>query len=219
MTSISGELIAHVRHTLEISLQYALTKKGVHNGIIAYTPHAFPAYVCAIAAIEAFINEQLLGPTTRILFPNSSLWNIHGKALERLEIRLKVIIVPKLLMSVSFSAGEQPFQDFDTLVKVRNDIVHYKMNDRVPKYLKDLEQRGIALPCPESNNKVDYEWPSKVSTTEGIRWANNTVCKVVKHIVDSVPQEHKALFTHLAGNFRAIPDNYVADWFAKAGTP
>jgi len=215
MVSISGELIAHVRLTLDLSLQFALTQKGVCHDNIAYTPHAFPAYVCAIAAIEAFANEQLLGPVTRIIFHDSSLWNIPSDVLEKLEIRTKVIIISRLLTGLSFSKGEQPFQDFNTLVKLRNDIVHYKMHDSVPSYVGHLEQRRIALPNPRTQLSVDYPWPSKISTTEGIRWANNTVCKIVNEIVNSIPEERRVTFTHLAANFTEIHESYISEWFAR----
>ena len=60
--SISHDLIEDVRLALRTSLDLALTGKvrriGNYN---SYTPHAFSAYIAAVASVEAFVNETFLG--------------------------------------------------------------------------------------------------------------------------------------------------------------
>jgi hypothetical protein len=221
--SISGELIAHVRLILELSLQYVLTGKGVRHGNNGYTPHALPAYVLAVAAIEALLAETLLGDMTRAVWRTSPLWNVDAKTLERLETRVKVTIVPQVLFGKSFVPGGQPFQDFDLLVRVRNDVVHYKMNAGVPKYVRALSQRGIALSYPlptASPISVDYNWIQKLSCTEAIRWGHNAVCSVVQKLVEFLPdpENDATMLVHLAKNFQPIGDEYVPAWLSAHGT-
>jgi hypothetical protein len=73
--------------------------------------------------------------------------------------------------------SEQPYQDMNLLIKLRNFLVHYKMDFDFPKPVKDLQQRGIALASASES------WAICVSTTEGIRWAHNTVCETLKRII------------------------------------
>ena len=51
--SISGDLIRDVQMALEVSLSRALTSKVRRIGNNSYTPHAFSAYVSAVAAVTA----------------------------------------------------------------------------------------------------------------------------------------------------------------------
>lgn len=71
------------------------------------------------------------------------------------------------------------------------------MNRGTPKYVKHLEDRGIALPTPPRPEKApdavgaDYAWVSKISTVEGIRWAYNTACTTIKEICKLAPAERQ----------------------------
>ena len=215
-TTISGDLIADVRASFELSLDYVLKRKGVRHGINGYTPRAFSAYVASVASIEAFLNEAFLGTMPQVIFPDSPLWTFREDTLDRLDIREKLMIIPKLLFDVSFERDAQPYQDFNLLVKARNDIVHFKMQVRSPNYLADLSQRGIALTA-ENKVNADYSWPSKLSCTEGIRWAHNTACKIIHRLVGFVPEGKPLFARHMAGNFVEIPDQYVQGWFKEHG--
>ena len=76
------------------------------------------------------------------------------------------------------------------LFRVRNDVVHYRMKfkndvDDLPKYVKELEQRKIALPkLPDGG---DFIWIDKICSTEGIRWAHNTACRIVHTLAGFAP--------------------------------
>ena len=216
MVTISGSLISDVRTALDLSLQYDLTGKGTRHGVNAYTPHAFSAYVSAVASIEAFVNEIFLGSDICLnIYQTSSLWDLDRDALEKMDLLAKLIIMPKLLFGISFSRDKQPFQNFSLLVKVRNDIVHYKMKSGVPKYLADLAQRGFAISSGDSS--ADYPWPWRLSCSEGIRWAHNTACSLAQGLVNFVPDEHKDVLAPHAGNYLEIPDDRVRQWFTEHG--
>jgi hypothetical protein len=143
-----------------------------------------------VAAVEAFVNESLLGQFAKIQCKESGLWNISDDTIDRFDIRTKLIIVPMLLFGNTFSRDAQPFQDFATLVRIRNDGIHFKMQLHAPKYVRDLSQRDIAITYDGiKENVADYDWPSKLSTTSGILWAHNTSCRVVQELVGFMSDE------------------------------
>ena len=215
MMAISGDLIAHVRFILSNALNNAISGNVARYGINAGARFAFSAYITAVASVEAFLNEELLGPVARMLFRDSSLWGIKC---DKLEIQTKLIIVPQMLFGTTFDISAQPAQDFRLLVKVRNDLVHYKMQGSPPKYIADLSQRRIALTNDQvSTMGVDYLWPQKLSSTEGIRWAHNTVCKVVHKLVEFIPEEYRGVLGVSAPNYQEIPRERIREWFDKQG--
>jgi hypothetical protein len=107
------------------------------------------------------------------------------------------------------------------LIKIRNDLIHYKMSGTPPKYIKPLEERGIILPSHEvkQGDSVDFPWPHKLSCSEGIRWAHNTVCETVDTLVKFIPKEIKEKFMllSLSSNFRPIAKSDAIDWFKSRG--
>jgi hypothetical protein len=213
--TISPDLLGHVRQCLRLSLSSVGSSAGVANSMNAFTRLAFPAYVCAVAAVEAFVNEELIGHVARIVLRDSPLWNLSNDSLEKMELPTKLIVVPQVLFGRSFRRGAQPFQDFALLVKVRNDVIHFKMEMEPPSYLRPLVDRGIALTAEASAAGADYAWPHKLSCTEGIRWAHNTACRVVNGLADFVPPEHRDLVAAGAHNFREIPEAEFREWLAE----
>jgi len=201
--TFSHNFIIHVRLLYDLSLNQMVSGDVSRHGLNCYTDYAGPAYVSAVASIEALINEIALGDMARLLISDSPLWDLDQDWVEKLEILHKLIIIPQLLFGNSFKRGNQPYQDMRLLIKVRNDFVHFKMKDKAPRYIKPLQDRGIALPAHPKGG--DYIWVHKLSSSEGIRWANNTVYQVAKALVDFIPDEHRDfLFAFLAQNFIEI---------------
>ena len=209
-TTISGDLISHTREIMESAIRYALNGKGVKHGYNAFAPHAISAYIITVAAFEAFLNEILLSPFARNLYRDSSIWDLSSDFIEKMELKAKTIILPKLLFGQSYSKNKQPFQDFSMLVRIRNDIVHYKMKGE-PKYVSTLVDKNVAMSAAKSKEDGDYPWPNKLSTTEGIRWANNTICKMVKELGTFIPEKKRFMYEGLSKNFVEIPLKYVKE--------
>lgn len=212
--TISGPLIAHVRMIFNGALAEATRGKVTRNGYNVFASVALPSYVLAVAAVEAFINETLLGDMARVHFPQSPLWAVPDTSMDRLDICTKLVIVPQMLVGSSFERGTLPYQDFAVLVKVRNAIVHYKMDHAVPKWIKPLSDRKVAFTPPKG---IDYDWVWKMSCTEGIRWAHNSACAVAAKLVEFVPEARRPelFLDHLIQNFPPIPDAFVAKWFER----
>ena len=214
-SSISQNLIRHVHFCLDSSLEVSLNGGVARQGDNSYCQHAFPAYFSAVAAVEAFVNESLLGQFAKIQRKESGLWNISDDSIDRFDIRTKLIIVPMLLFGNTFSRDAQPFQDFATLVRIRNDGIHFKMQQHAPKYVRDLSQRDIAITYDGiKENVADYDWPSKLSTTSGILWAHNTSCRVVQELVGFMSEDERKLMSWTVDSFQPLPDNYIKKWYS-----
>jgi hypothetical protein len=213
--SISGDLLNHVRKCLQLSFDYIRTGAGVRHDTNAFTPHAFPAYVCAVAAVEAFVNERLLGPLARAALRGSPLWNLGSDSIEKMELLTKLVVVPQVLFGRCFPRDAQPFQDFAMLVKVRNDVIHFKMEMNPPSYLRPLAEKGVALTADAAAQGADYPWPSKLSSTQGIRWAYNTACRVLTELAHFVPPEHQYVLGMSAGCLREISEVEMRAWVAE----
>ena len=217
--TISTTLIAHVRRLYDMALEDLASGHGVRRGINGFTNHALPAYVVSVSAVEAFVNEAFLGVFTRTIFKDSPLWIFPEDWLENLEVSAKLVLIPQLLFAKSFSRDTQPYQDMTLLIKVRNQFVHYKMKHEPPNFVKSLDDRRISLAAPASGSGTDYAWPHKLSSSEGIRWAHNTVCDVVKELVSFAPTAkfRNSPFGRLAQGFLPIPTSYAQDWLRKRG--
>lgn len=100
----------------------------------AYGPmlqHLATVHILSAASAEAHINIRAQA-------------SLHGRdwdAFERLSIDAKWLFFPKLLGLVGFDPGVQPFQGFDSLLKIRNRLVHYRVHKEpwdspgVPEFL------------------------------------------------------------------------------------
>lgn len=214
-TSISGDLIRHVRKCLDLSLEHVASGRGARHGMNAHSIYAYPAYICAVAAVEAFLNESLFGRTSQIVCSGSELWS-HPD-LERKDLRTRLTEAPRMLFGSALQKGDRFFQEFDTLVGVRNDLTHYKMDEVVPDYVEALDRRGVAIRAVNSLG-ADYLWVDKVSSVRGVQWANNTAAAMVDALVGAVPVEHRDLLCIGASNFVRITDcEYRAEWLRVVG--
>lgn len=77
---------------------------------------AMTAVVAVAQGLEAFINVQASQRLSRTLL----------EAVEPLGLETKWRVVTLLATGQEWDRGRQPFQDFCTLVKLRNALVHYK---------------------------------------------------------------------------------------------
>jgi hypothetical protein len=92
---------------------------------------------CAATATEAFVNElshmlSTLDTFGRHAPPTTPVdWKGIGELLEQLEdthaqVTAKYLLASILLPKDALRKGDQPYQDFDMLINVRNDFAHPK---------------------------------------------------------------------------------------------
>jgi hypothetical protein len=184
---ISPRLIKHIRTVYELSLTGISESALAQENFNVYTEHALPVYILSVAVVEAFINEAFLSFPARLSLSADGLGELLDKLgeewVQRVELDKKLILVPHILFGKSLSKSEQPYQDMALLIKVRNELTHYKMTAGDPKKgFKDLEQRGISL--------VDKNtWPQRLFSVKGIRWAHNTACLTVRELTSIITVE------------------------------
>src|SRR6266581_2915576 len=74
--TISGNLIRHVRQLYDKALEFLSSGNVMRQGINGYTPDAPVAYIVAVVAVEAFVNEALLSGFAKSAYNNSVLWTM-----------------------------------------------------------------------------------------------------------------------------------------------
>lgn len=177
-TAISIELLDYLRTLYQLAIKEFVCEKDYSGGINGFTDHTIPAFIIAVAAVESFTNEMLLGRMGRSFkAPRSEKSQGFWDALERASLKQKLLFAPEFHFGETFDDGAQPYQDMNSLINVRNDLVHYKMESGIPSRVKDLEQRGIAIRISDSG------WAKWIQTTEGIRWAHKTACETMREII------------------------------------
>jgi hypothetical protein len=185
---------------------------GPYSGGPYRTDLAVPAYILAVAAVEAFVNEIFLSGFGQMALGPSPAEAGHAglsdmaKSLEKLDLPTKLIEVPRMVVGRSLDRGNQPHQDMTLLTRLRNELVHYKMGDEPPEAVSVLARREVAFPVPpEQEAGGPYPWADRVSTLEGIRWAYNTACATAVALLDLIPEKQRGQLDSLRHNFREIP--------------
>ncbi len=190
--TISGDLIENVRALYQLAVREISRGRVSQHGLNAYTDYALSSYILCVAAVEAFVNEALLSDQVAWITGGSALWRLRREWLERLELRDKLILVTQLLFGEALDPGKQPLQDFVLLLKVRNEVVHYKRG-APPKFINEFVARGLALSARFREEHPDaplaQPWAWDLQCTEGIRWAHNTACRIAQDLAARVPAE------------------------------
>jgi hypothetical protein len=175
------------------------------------TDLAIPGYILAVAAIEAFVNELFLSDFGLLVLkqsPGQGSNKTRSRAtesLEQLDLRTKLIEIPRELLGRSLDPSRQPHQDMTLLTKLRNDLVHYKMGTTPPRVVQVLAQRGLAFRVAvEQEAGGPQPWADRVSTLEGLQWAFNTACATAVALLDLIPEEKRGAVDWLRHNFSQI---------------
>jgi len=220
-SSISGKLIRFVRELVFQCLEEVKDLNAVRQGLSVQSGKALPGYICAAASVEAFVNELFLGIGPRVF--DSSLLGIREDILEGLRLTSKLALLPRACFGKGLDFGTSPMSDMQTLVTIRNEILHYKPGQE-PRCVKDLEQKGYALkPTLRDGKKFPWTWPDRISTSEGVRWAHNVACRTVQELVDFAKEWGQAqseaaevlvhMFGSMATSFVELPESEVEEWY------
>jgi len=194
--SISSDLIQYLRDLYVTSFNDIVVRNGNAENINGFTRHAIPAYIIATSAVEAFLNEMFLSPAGRSFFKNISDDTKYWEWLEKVELPYKLILIPQLFLNRTFATNKPPYQDMKELIKLRNELIHYKMAFKEPNYVKDMKQKKIAL------DDVGTTWTHNVSSLKGIWWAHNTICATIQELISfSTPETHPLLAQLNGHNF------------------
>ncbi len=175
--SISHELAWTLEHLYRTGVEECAKRGELRKGRNAYWHHGLAIFPLAVNAYQARFNEF-------IYFSRLSMFKeqhgelgaaikAHIDSFQEMNLEEQSILLPRLLTGSTFKRGEQPFQDFVALVKIRNALVHFRMDVAPVATVEHLAQRGFAFPAIEGN--LHRMWTDQLSTLECSRWAINTV--------------------------------------------
>ncbi len=216
-TTISGTLISHARNMYFQSLESYFQEISFTEITNIDTHLSLPAFITSVASIEAWLNEVFLNKLSKSLLKDSSLWIFSNNWIEKVELGNKILLIPQLLFNKTLNKRSHPYQDMAMLIKVRNEIVHYKMSPTPPKFVNEFRNRGISpAPIKHEGKVLCGPWIYDITTSEAIRWAHNTVCATVEELISLIPEDVKQRLPLLkqSSAFKAISTEEVYKWFS-----
>ena len=84
--------------------------------------------ILVAASLEAFINEYIAGKAEEFSIESEhpEMARLLNKLTEdNIELKLKWQLVPQIIWQKQFSQDQKPWQDFNVLIRLRNDLLHY----------------------------------------------------------------------------------------------
>lgn len=180
--------------------------------------------VFAAASCEAFLSElaecATEGQNTVPAALESLAQLVSEAEKSRAQIGLKYQVARLALTGKAWDRGANPFQDFSSLIELRNSIVHLKiakievrgLNDvkmKYPKIVQSLQSRNLLIDLSGGTNVV-ADWLFVVSTPAVARWACNAAANIVLDLLDTVPTSN-GFTNHLInmafrGKFVRVPE-------------
>lgn len=167
-------------------------------------PQALASIIFAPLSVEAFINEVVLqAETGTSRQPNPTLRTfadvLNEMEQSRAPITSKIMMGKFILSGESFDKGENPFQDFALLVKLRNEIVRQKAFEEYSPNKEGnhaIRRRGILEPfknrgvlarttAEERNEEVLTNWLDDISTRAMAVWACSAAYGILNNILDA----------------------------------
>lgn len=182
---------------------YEIAKNGYLKASQGYEIHrqndALVSIIFSALALEAFINEMLslaedakkAGETEAFL--DDFIDAIDESVSKKKSTQHKFLLASEALNS-PFKKGENPYQNFADLFRLRDCLVHLKPEDRIEegengevKYLgrkltESLRSKGIFQNCTQLKSITLL-----VSTAKAAQWACNTASEMVNAILDKIP--------------------------------
>jgi hypothetical protein len=182
----------HIWNIAADAAKRATDVKAANPG--ACTSDSVSAIIVAATATEAFINElshmlSTLDTFGRHAPPTTPVdWKGIGELLEQLEdthaqVTAKYLLASILLPKDALRKGDQPYQDFDMLINVRNDFAHPKAQVRPPKYFDTFVNRGWTYNAKTDEVKL-AGWMLQLETPEVARWACRAAHNIIWDIVE-----------------------------------
>jgi hypothetical protein len=156
---------------------------------------AIVAVVFSVLAIEAMLTELcLMTRVVRLPLPASiqTMATLLGEADEsRASLELKMHLYSHALRGVAWDKGTAPYQAFASLVDLRNDLVHTKV-DRI--YSAKVETPGVLKRLRSMNIMAPQEpvrsWIEIVGTKAVAQWACKSTSAIAHAMVDALPEGH-----------------------------
>jgi hypothetical protein len=199
-------MYGHSRHLWAIACEARdRAAQAVSENSEVLPADATVALIMAAVAVEAFINE--LGESLAMRRDDgresmSAPLLACANALEEIEdsrgsLQLKYIVAFNAL-GKSVNKGEKAYQDFATLVTLRNDLVHLKPRDKFeiesggnhvvhwPKHIEALGAKGLAR---RHEPEVGMSWFNALQTNRMAAWACETAINIILAVLALIPND------------------------------
>jgi hypothetical protein len=149
-------------------------RSDLFEGINGPTGAGLTAFPVAVAIWESYIDFTFFSPFARIYFGHENYQKALEirKEIEKISLKGKTLLMPLFLFGTKFDISAQPFQDFDILLRIRNQIVHDSIHKEPTKEVETLRRKGLCLKVHEYSV---YHWQQDVTCLEVIRWCINTI--------------------------------------------
>ena len=174
---------------------------------------ALSAILFSALATEAFINElpeaafrdayalrSLQLPAVPILNELATTLGVMVAAREK--IQLKYQAARRILTGRAFDRGAAPYQDFDRLIALRNDLVHPRHQDRTTALghtepaspvVRDLQRRGLTRTRGRrpGDPAGGMSWLGEIYCGRTAAWAHKAACDVIAELIRALPQHDR----------------------------
>lgn len=159
----------------------------------SYSDWAIEVYIMTVIALESFINEVISS------FAGKSIEKIPIEIFEGMDLRRKYYYFPLLYWDKTFNKAEYPYSDFNVLVKIRNCLVHYKMDsEEEKKYFKFMNNKKLLIPL--------NAFTQKISNRKSALWAFNTTSKMAHKLIELSDKRTQILWGSMLSNFNEIDE-------------
>ncbi len=208
---------------------YVNTKTLYHQAVLAYRSipgptdtrplrrNALTSIVFAAITLEAFINDLAAHVASIAAEQDAPAWAVTLRQIlqeaeqSRTSVQSKYLLTRFVLTGNSFDKSDSAYQEFDRLMRLRNEIVHAKPQESTHHYedgqLVNLQEppiigilrstRGLANfdtlfgPLNKgwegTSTEVTVNLLEQISTKWLARWACNAAAAMVATMIDSLP--------------------------------
>jgi hypothetical protein len=173
---------------------------------------ALVAVLFSAATLEAFVPElALMAQSDSALFGDKRLQSVAGVLDEaeasRGSVRLKFILAKSILSGETYDKGQEPYQDFDALIALRDAIIHMKPEQITGEPHKLLQRLRAKDLCEDGQPNLTASWLGQISTRAVARWACNTVVEMVESLMACLPPkagQAPLMATLFAGRYKRV---------------
>jgi len=173
-----------------------MTEAGYHIGAdaIIFSAIAVEAFPSDFVGWASFIFDREPGYDKRVIAAVRLLKQAES---DKLQIKLKYQLLHYALVGEGTDTGANPYQDFSFLIDLRNALVHHKVDivdlttrsfeQQIAKIHQGLIQRKLVV-RPTEHMPDDWKMVLDESPLAA-RWAVTTTQRMIKHTVDSIPDQ------------------------------
>jgi hypothetical protein len=131
-------------------------------------------------------------------------------------IGLKYHMASKILSGRTFDSGKEPFQEFDLLIKIRNEIAHPRHRDRTrdggyiepsSPAIRNLQQRGQTRTKGRKSGDVPggMSWLNELECGRTAAWAYQAAREIIAAVLTMLPDSiHLAAIYHFRDRLKQM---------------